>query len=191
VLDETPVQTQPVFSNVGEPDALPSFEKRDPYAVVFGGAAMKKTLYETLARSTQPLGKVGVNRIVDLGQSEHPPDSIGDVPVEPHGIQPASSIGTHLRRATIGLLQYPVDYLMKSGVWASYAAHGLPVAIVSDSALTSLEEGKHFLRVDSNTGIAGDPERLADVGRNARRWYQSNAHSKQAAQTFCALINPQ
>lgn len=191
VQDETPVQTQPVFSNVGEPDALAPFRERDPYAVVFGGAAMKKKLYDTLERSPRLLETTDVERIVDLGQSEDLPSSVKNIPIEPLGIQSESTISTHLGRARLGLLQYPVDYLMKSGIWASYAAHGLPTAIVSDSAPTSLEEGKHFLRVDPNTGIAGDPKRLADVGRNAQRWYQSYAHSKQAAQTFCALVHPQ
>ncbi len=191
VQDETPVQTQPVFSNVGEPDALPPFRERDPYAVVFGGAAMKKKLYDTLERTPRLLETTDVGRIVDLGQSEDLPSSVKNIPIEPLGIQSGSTISTHLGRARFGLLQYPVDYLMKSGIWASYAAHGLPAAIVSDSAPTSLEEGKHFLRVDPNTGIADDPKRLADVGQNAQRWYQSNAHSKQAAQTFCALVHPQ
>ena len=191
VQNGTPVRVQPVFSNVGEPDDVPPFDEREPYAVVFGGEAMKKRLYDTLESTTRLLKKAGVDRIVDLGQSNDPPASVGGIPVETRGIQPAEAISTHLRRARIGLLRYPVDYLTKSGIWASYAAHGLSAAIVSDSAPTSLEEGKHFLRVDPNMGAAGDPEPLTDVGRNARRWYQSHAHSKQAARTFDTLIRSQ
>jgi len=187
VDEDTPVRTQPVFSNVGEPDSLPAFADRDSHAVVFGGGAMKNRLYETL-RQSQLLAGFGVDRVVDLGSTDKNPDSVADIPVETHGIQPASRISTHLQRARIGLLQYPVDYLTKSGIWAAYAAHGLPCVVVSESAPSDpLEENRHFLRANQD-GVLSDAPDLEAVGRRAREWYRGHAHSENAARLFHSLI---
>jgi hypothetical protein len=119
---------------------------------------------------------------------QNPPSTVGNIPVEARGIQPASTISRHLRRASIGLLHYPVDYLTKSGIWASYAAHGLPAGIVSKAAASCLTEGKHFLRINAEEKSEYDSTKLAAIGMSARRWYQSTAHSKQAAHIFYRLI---
>lgn len=188
VRNGTPVRVQPVFSNVGEPDFHSPSEERESYAVVFGGAMMKTRLYETIDKSDGLLEGVGVDRIVDLGRSENTPCSVGGLPVEPHGIQPASAISTHLRRATVGLLQYPVDYLTKSGIWASYAAHGLPTVIISEASETdALNEGKHFIRWNCE-GELSRGSCFADVGQAVWDWYQSEAHSSEAARTFRSVL---
>jgi hypothetical protein len=184
---KTPVHTQPVFSNVGEPDAFSSFEEREPHAVVFGGGAMKNRLYEML-RSSQFLSGLGIDRVVDLGATDETPDSVAGISVEAHGIQSASTISAHLQRARIGLLQYPVDYLTKSGIWAAYAAHGLPCLVVSESAPSDpLEEGHHFLRADPEGLISKISDQEA-VGRRAWERYRAHAHSESAARLFHALI---
>jgi len=184
---DTPVRTQPVFSNVGEPDFLTAFEERESHVVVFGGGAMKNRLYETLGH-VQVLSDLGIDRLVDLGAIDEPLNSVGDIPVEAHGIQPASAISAHLQRARIGLLQYPVDYLTKSGIWAAYAAHGLPCLVVSEPAPSDpLEEGRHFLRADPEGSISEIPD-LEAVGRRAREWYRAHARSENAAYLFASLM---
>jgi hypothetical protein len=188
VAGSTEAHTQPVFSNIGEPDCIPEFTARDSYAVAFGGAAMKKRLYDSSDAIIQLLENAGIHRIVDLGRMQNPPSTVGNIPVEARGIQPASTISRHLRRASIGLLHYPVDYLTKSGIWASYAAHGLPAGIVSKAAASCLTEGKHFLRINAEEKSEYDSTKLAAIGMSARRWYQSTAHSKNAARIFEKLL---
>ena len=185
--ENTPVRVQPVFSKVGEPDPLPPFEERESHAIVFGGGAMKTRLYETL-RHAKLLSELGIDRVVDLGGRDETPDSVRGIPVEAHGIQLASTISAHLQRARIGLLQYPVDYLTKSGIWAAYAAHGLPCVVVSEPAPSDpLEDGHHFLRADPEGSISEIPD-LEAVGRRAREWYRAHAHSENAARLFHSLI---
>jgi hypothetical protein len=187
--DGTTVHVQPVFSNVGEPERIPPFDERSSQAVVFGGGAMKNRLYDTLEHSQrQLLRDLSIDRIVDLGATDGIPDSVAGIPVDGHGIQPASTISAQLQQARIGLLQYPVDYLTKSGIWASYAAHGLPSLVISDPARSDpLEENCHFLRANPDGELSEKPD-LKGVGNQARRWYQSHAHSKQAARTFDDLV---
>jgi hypothetical protein len=187
VGEDTPVLTQPVFSNVGEPDRMTPFGEREPYAVVFGGTGMKKQLYEELASlDTEVLTQFGVNRIVDLGAV--PNETLEEMSVETYGIQPATTVGEHLRCARIGLLYYPVDYLTKSGIWSSYAAHGLPSVVVTGPGSTeTLEEGTHYIRLNGEGELFGG-KCLVDVGRAAWTWYQSKAHSSEAARTIRSVL---
>jgi len=186
----TSVYTQPVFSNVGEPERIPHFEDRESYAVVFGGRTMKRRLYESLRNNHAAILKdLGVNRVLDLGPSDGSPDAVAGVPIDAHGIQPASVISEHLQQAKLGLLRYPVDYLTKSGIWASYAAHGLPTLIFSDASKSvPFEEGTPFLHVDPN-GSRSKASGLAEIGRRAWEWYQTHTHSKEAARLFATLVN--
>lgn len=189
VPPDTPLKVQPVFSNVGEPESLPPFEARGPYAVVFGSQGMKKRLYKALDVSHgQWLRQAGVERVMDLGV---PPDGVsyaGDIPIEKQGVQPISAISAYICQARVGLLHYPVDYLTKSGVWSSYAAHAVPTVVISASAASgALEEGRHFMRLTTKEAGQECPN-LAALGCNARSWYQAEAASCRAARVFESLM---
>jgi hypothetical protein len=187
VGEDTPVLTQPVFSNVGEPEDIPSFEKRESYAVVFGGVGMKNRLYAELATLESDIfDQFGVDRIVDIGAE--PTEVVNGLPVEIHGIQPAMTISEHLRRARIGFLYYPVDYLTKSGIWSSYAAHGLPTVVMAEPGSTDIpKQGEHYMRLNGEGELLGSLC-LADAGREAWNWYQAKAHSREAARAFSAVL---
>jgi hypothetical protein len=188
VDESTPIRTQSVFSNVGEPESILPFEDRDPYAVVFGGSTMKNRLYKTLeCNHAEFLSNLGVNRVIDLGPSNRCPDSVSGVPAVAHGLQPASVISRYLERARVGLLQYPVDHLTKSGIWASYAAHGVAPLVISDvSSSDPLEAGYHFLRLSSDDSLFRIPK-LKRIGSQAWDWYQAKAHSRNAAHLFASF----
>jgi hypothetical protein len=131
--------------------------------------------------------KFGICHIMDIGPHGVAPNAIHRLPIEEHGIQPASSISTVLLNARTGLLHYPVDYLTKSGIWSSYIAHGVIPLVVSPTRPTEMvDEGQHFLRLTDGYRISED---VADsVHQEGYDWYRTHAHSTQAARHFVDLM---
>src|SRR5262249_12853977 len=76
-----------------------------------------------------------------------------------------------------GLLDYDVERLEKSGVFAAYAAHGvIPVCIGSQANPSrGLEEGRHFLRLPLNAL----PD-LSAMQSNLIRWYDVHSIARHA-----------
>jgi hypothetical protein len=109
------------------------------------------------------------------------------VPVESKGILPEQEVSVYLQNASLGLLNYGLHCLRKSGVWGSYAAHGLPVLLAAErQPIENLEEGKHFVLLGS--GRIPEQEQLASMSRAVRRWYDEVAHSQRAAQRLMHII---
>lgn len=186
---ERPVSVSPSFSNVGEPDHLPAYSEREPYAVAFGGSGMKAELYEKWGEELSSiLQRADVERIVDIG-SEVPKQkrSQVQVPIDSKGILPKEEVSRYLRSATLGLLAYPLDCLKKSGIWGSYAAHGLPTLLAAQrKSLNGLTHGQHFL-------IIGEAEELSDskypvVSREMKKWYRDEAQSRRAANRILSIL---
>ena len=189
---DCPVRNSPTFSNVGEPEEAPKYDKRAPYAVLFGGRRMKNHMYEE-GRSIMRdmLTQVGVRRIIEIGpRASCSSQKLGSIPIERRGILSATEVSNLLKRASLGILKHPLHCLTKSGVWASYAAHGVaPVIMAEPRSLEKLEEGTHYLLLDDSSDFkAWNGGQLASVGRCAREWYIRNAHSKRAAQKLFGLL---
>ena len=187
---ETPVCVQPVFSNVGEPEHVPGWDEREPYAVVFGSANKKRRLYKALkVNHVCQMRSVGVSRVLDIGSKGAAPAQLHKLPIEEHGIQSSEAIGSIFRHARVGLLSYPVDYLTKSGIWSSYVAHGmLPLVFSLRRDTEVVHEGSHFLRLQSDAEAVA-PDEAQHVAATAYRWYQTQASSESAARTFARLLD--
>jgi len=189
-VDGTPVHLSPSFSNVGEPEDLPPFTERDPYAICFGGAGKKATLYEEYGPEvSRILQKRGIERIIDVGP-DVPDEAVSSltVPAESKGILPEQEVSVYLQNASLGLLNYGLHCLRKSGVWGSYAAHGLPVLLAAErQPIENLDEGKHFVLLGS--GQIPEPEQLEAMSRAVRQWYDEVAHSRRAAQRLMGIIS--
>jgi len=186
---ETPVRVQPVFSNVGEPEHVPGWDEREPYAVVFGGRSMKRRLYDALQPAhLSMMLDLGIHRIVDVGSPGAAPERIHGTAVEERGIQPAESISALLSEARAGLLHYPVDYLTKSGIWSGYVAHGLPTLVFSDEHPTEVvKNGVHYIRVDDGLPYVSK-ELLRKIGQVASSWYRDYAHSGKGGEAIYEYI---
>jgi hypothetical protein len=190
-VDGTPVRMCPSFSNVGEPDRLPSYEERAAYAVHFGGAEKKTQLYREWGPALKRiLQRANVERIVDIGPTV-PAGSLSEVslPVEGKGILSIEEVSAYLQNASLGLLNYPLHCLKKSGIWASYAAHGVPTLLSAEKMkVDELRVGEHFLLLDETTSIP-ETAQLAEISVAAHRWYREAAHSEQTARQIAALIS--
>jgi hypothetical protein len=189
-----PVRVSPTFSNVGEPETLPSYTEREPYAVLFGGAGRKTTTcVQHSAALGRALRRMGVKRIVDIGTPVQ--DSAADalpLPVEAKGVLPAKEVSTCLRRASVGVLRYPLDFITKSGIWAGYAAHGVPPLLVAQrQPVETLEEGRHFMLLDALNGEVPDERQRGSASRTVKQWYDEWSHSRRAASKLVRLLGVQ
>jgi hypothetical protein len=188
-VDGQTVRMSPTFSNVGEPMENREYKDRQPYAVCFGGAAKKNELFEESGIAlTNILQKEGVDRIVDIGpsSSKYARAQIG-LPVEEKGILSGEAVSSFLRDASLGLLNYPLHCLKKSGVWASYAAHGVPTLLAAkEQDIEGLENGRHYLLLDEQRL---DADNLDEISKAAYEWYWKEARSQRAAQRVLAFVS--
>jgi len=181
-VDGQPVRMSPTFSNVGEPETVPDYTERKPYAVCFGGAGRKEEMYERYGHAlSEKLRRSSIERIVDIGTSVASGLTNGlALSVEEKGVLPAQEVSRYLRRAAVGVLRYPLHCLTKSGIWASYAAHGVPTIMIAErKPIEGLCEDKHFMLLDAANRDLNSSQ-LALMSEAVRRWYQQKAHSRRA-----------
>jgi hypothetical protein len=182
------VQMSPTFSNIGEPEDVPDYAGREPYAVCFGGAGRKEEMYQQHVKTLNgALQSAGIEWIVDIGSPPSEASYTGlNVPIKATGIQPVDAISTCLREASLGLLNYPLHCLKKSGIWAAYAAHGVPAVLPAEpQTIPNLKEGEHFLRLGS---ARPTQNQLASISEAVHKWYGHEARSEDAAHRVANLI---
>lgn len=180
----TMVKMQPVFSNVGEPKAIPLFESRKDVAILFGGVGTKRRIYRQERRRVKNrLEEIGIDQVVDIGpRPEKAGTNAFGVPVLQRGILPAEKVSELLKRGKVGLVQCPSDCITKSGVAASYFAHGV-VPLVVGKVDASLSD-RQYLTLDRSGG-----DDLAERSRTGREWYCASAHSRKCAQHVMKLLS--
>jgi hypothetical protein len=190
-----PLRVQPVFSNVGEPGRLPSFDERARHAVVFGGGGRKAAIYdENRALLRRLVDHNGFSRVLDLGPARGSVPS-GEPWSRPLGVCPESEISDRLTSVSLGVLSYPGSRLGKSGVAAAFAAHGVPFLLLDEEESAGdtapYVDGEHFLRGDvmARSGIALPNERLAEMSRSIRSLYENRLHSTHAARRFLRVLS--
>jgi hypothetical protein len=173
----------PVLSNIGEPRAPPPFEDREPAAVVFGQPGMRARVYGRIGDFLAPLGQAGVERIYDVGPPlEERVYAACPMPVNRFGYLGGAAASEVMQRSRFGMLEYPLDFLAKSGIFAAYAAHGV-VPLVR-SPVSGIHDG---LRHGTNLVHIGAPieGRLADaaprLARAVHLWYAPHALEPTAA----------
>jgi hypothetical protein len=178
----------PVASNVG----AASFYDRQRKAevVVFGGSGLREATYQrggaALVRWIRQQGLV----LQDVG----PPmrdaaarELARQAGAVHHGLLPVKEVGAVLANASFGVVTYPLPYIAKSGVFASFAAYGVAPVVLSDDFITTdgLLAGEHYLPgVPSNRVASSEAER---IGRAALAWYQPHgisAHASTALHLF-------
>jgi hypothetical protein len=187
-----PVRMSPTFSNVGEPGTIPDYSVREPYAICFGGAGRKEEMYRQHGKAlSDVLRHYGIEQVVDLGPVPAEETYTGmELPVEPKGFQSEKEISEQLKESSLGLLNHPIHCLKKSGVWASYAAHGLPTLIAGSLGSTQgLEEREHYLSLE---GSSFSTSRLSSISQVVVDWYRNRACSEKAAHrlqnTICDIL---
>jgi len=183
------VPSLPVPSNVGEPKSVASWDTRPLRAVTFGGLHNKRFLLGgSSTRAAGLLKKYGVTELVDVGE----PVAINRELFKVYGVRTEQlgycdhhRVSDLLLSSRIGFLDYPFDFLAKSGVLAAYAAHGLAIL----NAVRWKGSRDDCLPVYSLDELSGDASLGTDLEAAAGRafnWYRQHG-SAVHAQTILQL----
>lgn len=187
----TSVVVLPVFSNIGELEKSLALVDRNKTLVVFGNVAWRSRVYRhSLIELKNLIGKLQIKKLIDIGRVLDFSIDLGEgVEVEVLGNLPAEQISEIFSKSLAGFFNYPTGYLSKSGIFASYCAHGLlPVGNWDkEQESDGVVAGVHFLAADDiNEKVNfSDIQKIAD---NAFYWYQSHnltVHSK----TFTDILD--
>jgi hypothetical protein len=180
-----PVTNIPVFSNIGEPDHVPLLEKRTRRIVVFGTRGRRARIYQrTMSMLVNACRLLEVEEIYDVGPSLNLNVSkIKGIPLFEIGEKSAQDVSELMLDSLAGIA-YSNDNrkLTKSGVFATYCAHGLVPIITQakSSPADMIEVGTQFLFPDAQAKNL-DLKSLQVIADNAHKWYKSHSQSKTAA----------
>jgi hypothetical protein len=183
-----PVKKELIFSNMGEPDSMPSLRERKKRLIVFGGSArcrIYQNSSDLLVRSCQILG---IEEICDIGPSlDLSKFRFSDINLIELGFRSRTEISQLLLTAIAGCTDYTPfpGNLGKSGVFAAYCAHGLVPILTqyNPSEADGLYLHQHYLALDeeiTNLGL----EELQSIADSAHQWYQG--HSLRAVSSIFA-----
>lgn len=190
--EDGPVIFNPVCSNVGEPSRWPPFEARSSYAVVFGGAGRKSRIYrENRTTVKEVLSTHDVESITDIGPTDDEARlSAEALPVHFEGILEEEEVSEQLRQAKLGLVSYPASRLAKSGAFAAFLSHGVPVVVFDeqkdDHPPHPYRPGQHY--IDGGLGASASVD-LQAVSRAAFQQYREWGHSKVNADRILQLVS--
>ncbi len=181
----------PVFSNVGESEAVIPYEQRQPWLVLFGGGDWTKAAINRYGTSIERIcGNLGCDRIVAIGSKSNL-SWPGRLTFDEKGILPASEISAILNQARAGFIGYYPGYLGKSGIYAAYCAHGLVPIFpeANPSELDGIVRRSHYLTLEDFT--SGDcTDTLHRVAAGAYRWYQDHSLRRTAEVMAGTLSRP-
>ena len=167
------VAVWPVFSNVGELEALPAFAMRRRRLVVFGAESTRKRALQELQRHTPQLGQLGIDEVIEVGAGQAIGARAGALPAHFAGRLDQVALSELLSQSAFGLIEYPTQYMGKSTVFAAYAAHGCVAlnAHSSNPSADGLTPGRHFLELDPRRrGVPSDGH-LHHMALDAKAWY--------------------
>ncbi|QIL20508.1 hypothetical protein [Thermomonas sp. HDW16] len=165
----------PTFSNVGESSFY--VEQRQRKVIVFGGAVLRAKTYLRAGAELFHWARSHGLLIHDIGPPMPDPKinaALQRNGVFRHGVLTSSSVREVMADAKFGVVAYPADYIAKSGVFASYCAHGLcPIVMaeVIDAAADGLAVNDQFL-ARLPAGEAFDVS--GSIAYRAWHWYQSH-----------------
>jgi hypothetical protein len=188
------VLVAPVLSTIGEPPAVPPFERRRPRTlVVFGGRGNRRRAYGELAADlAQACRALGVAEIADLGESlERLPATVGEVPVRALGALSDAAASAVLRGACAGFVGYPAPFLEKSSVFAAYCAHGLVPVTAWRRPLRRRHRDGPPPPPSWNASAEPPPDDPGALAARARAWYAGHDVERLAASLHALLAGPQ
>lgn len=170
----------PVFSNVGEIQNFRQLDLKENVAVVFGSKAWRKKVYAENEDLKKLVNHLEIKKIMDIGSPVDVASLKDIVDVEQMGNLSSDEISIILNQSRYGIINYPEAYLAKSGIFASYCAHGLlPISFYSGNEGTeSVMPGVHFLPVKDV--LVSNSLQRNEIAEKAHGWYMEHSIEKQA-----------
>jgi len=184
---ERSVKDLAVFSNVGESTKFRPLVDRKARLVIFGGGPrFASVLQNCLKELREFLINNGIESIAVVGRMVESLSSL-PIPVEQCNTMDAKEIHEILENSRVGLMNYSTGCLGKSGVFASYCAHGLaPVLLNPNSAeKDGLFQGSQYAQL--KYAVHYQASRLDTVAEAAWKWYQGHSVERSIA-TYHSLL---
>lgn len=188
VREIVPVNMQPVFSTIGEPDAVPPAVRRRMQLVVFGAQSTRHRALARLPRHTMRLRQLGVTEVIEVGSGEAYREITSGLGYRFLGRMDTAALQTLLESSAYGLIDYPPKYLGKSTVFAAYAVHGCIALNTADTDCDTdgLRQGQHFVTLDSAASFTGSIDARQSMAEATSAWYAGHSSHIQA-QAFAEL----
>ncbi len=179
----------PVFSNVGEMQAYEP--ERIPKIVIFGGEHLRTKTYINAGVSLFEWAKNDGLIIHDIGPNitnREVSYLLQREGVIQHGRLDSESVSAYLKTAMFGVVAYQSNCAAKSGVFASYCAHGVCPVLISSNFDTAdgLIASQHYIAGIPNHSIL--PKKSKIIGAKAWHWYQAHKVRKHIS-TIQSLLN--
>jgi hypothetical protein len=187
----TPIQVQPVFSNIGEPETISASAEREPICVLFGRAGNRRRVYQRFRRFFDELSRLGIERLVEIGLDlEGTAGLQWGLPIDRMTPNDIAEISFVMVRARYGLLDCPVYIGGKSGVLAALAAHGVvPIHPEGQGIYEGLEFGRHTVNISQAALGSGQPSAKSPDGAAVRAWYRKHRLERQVTDTWLPLLS--
>jgi hypothetical protein len=173
-----------IFSNMGEPDTVPSLIDRQRRLIIFGGSARSRLYQKYFPVLIESCKLLGITEIYDIGPPvEIPECSDAEIKLVKMGFLSQPEISELLLTSIAGCLDYfrGTGGLGKSGVFSAYCAHGL-VPILTKYDASEADEiyiSQNYLVLGSQLGNLS-PDQLQAVANKAHKWYRGHTLSKIA-----------
>lgn len=180
---QTEIGIWPVFSTVGEPEAITPAAERRARLAVFGSEPTRRRALTKLPRHVDALKSLGIQEVVEFGAGQTAGLAVAGLSHCFAGRLDEPSATELLVNSAFGLLDYPSVHLGKSTVFAAYAVHGCVAlnAAAPGADADGLVRGHHLLYLDAIAGSQrlspADRQSIADAGRG---WYATHTLSAQA-----------
>jgi hypothetical protein len=184
----TSIHVQPIFSNIGEPDAVPAFAERESVCVLFGRGTTRLRTNERFRRYFDELRLLGIEHLIEIGvDPEITAELEWPFPVVSLGPRKTSEISAIMARVKYGLVDCPVHVAGKSGVLAALAAHGtVPIHPGGTGTFEGLEFGQDTVNISATPHASAAQ---APDGASVRAWYRRHCLDRQVSNTWLRLLS--
>jgi hypothetical protein len=189
----------PIFSNVGEPENLRPLGERSRRLVVFGQLVTRIRLYRTHRHTLEDIcRRLRIESIVDIGsgQSADIPKTLAGIEVQSSGWMEEQQVSDLMADSIAGVIGYWPDSWQKSGVIASYLAHGLvPIVVelhnrtIPRPAFVPYISAEDLSRLSSSNGSLTD-EKMQSIVDAGYEFYLRDQSVSRCAEAIARAAYP-
>ncbi len=191
-----PLTTIPIFSNIGEPENLKPLSQRARQMVIFGQGHTRNRLYKEHLPTLETMCRtLAIESVIDVGSGQSPnlPTRMGAAPVRSAGFLDERQLSELMADSVAGVLGYWSDVWEKSGVMASYLAHGLlPLLVELEPRSMPKQPVVPYLLPEELPAAVCEqgtlsPEKLQAAATAAHDYYRQRQSVKHCAQVIAAF----
>lgn len=182
------IQVFPVFSNFGEPTSLPPVSARPPAMVMYSwGIHDGRSLPEAVTAAADLCRRFNLTTLHLIGRGSDQITPPNGIDLKTYGHLPSASISEILSQCQMAYCPYNPEYLGKSTLVASFAAHGL--AVITTGKTPELPDGlRDRIEVLHESFLDSKPlPPLDTLGSAIKQWYNSHTLAETARNLFTSL----